>query len=522
VKKDRPKDPPLINLSGVQITYEAGFKREDLQSRFLNTISERKPHKRFNALEDISFRVNAGEIVGLIGANGAGKTTLCRVVAGLLSPDKGKARVKGQVSALLSLGTGFDLQLTGRENIYLNAMMLGCPKKTVDEIIDEIIDFSGLDWFIDQPIKTYSAGMRGRLGFSIAAMIRPEILILDEALSAGDIEFAEKAGQKLRQIISEARLVLVVSHNLDFIKRFCNRAVWLDQGRVAKDGSPKDVAGAYLLTCGPASQKKRVPDLKLSNIKIGTHKVIRVCDLGVVYKLPVTKTQLPSGKQRQEKKYWALKGLDFSVRHGEIVGIIGPNGAGKTTLCRVLAGILKPDTGKVLVEGSIMSLLSFGTGFDIQLTGRDNVFLNGMMIGSSRSWMNYRYDDIAEFAGIGKFMDKPVKQYSNGMRARLGFAIAAAMDPDIFVIDEALNAGDAAFFEKASARIQEMMTRARATIVVTHNMAFVKTICTRVLWVEKGRIVKSGDPEQVVAGYQQAARQRKQKAEAGPFAPSSV
>lgn len=499
----------LLALEHTGVTYFLGSKREDLQSRVLNSVAGRKVRNTLWALRDVSFHAYAGEIVGIVGSNGAGKTTLCRVLSGLLLPDTGTAEVHGRVSALLSMGTGFDLQLTGRENIYLNGMMLGFSRRHIDRIRERIIDFSGLGRFIEQPLKTYSSGMRGRLGFSIASMVDPDILILDEALSAGDLDFSEKAGKKMQALISEASLVLVVSHNLEFINRFCTRALWLDQGRVRADGEPEQITQTYLETCGPAPRKKKAVNLKPSKPLIGESEVIRVNRVGVAYGRSswFRRRFLPSQKQKEE--FWALDDLSFSVRQGEILGVIGQNGAGKSTLCRVLAGIMKPDKGSVRIDGHIMSLLSFGTGFDIQLSGRDNVFLNGMMLGFTKSEMFARYDSIAAFSGIEKFLDQPVKQYSSGMRTRLGFSIAAMMNPDIFIIDEALNAGDARFFEKASAKIQEMMRRARATIVVTHNMKFVRTICTRALRMEKGRLVDQGAPQEVVARYRQSIRKTK-------------
>jgi teichoic acid transport system ATP-binding protein len=503
------KDCSTVSLCHVRVAYAAGSRREDVKSRVLNLLSEKSAKKEFAALDNLTFEAFSGEIVGVVGSNGAGKTTLCRVIAGVLQPDSGTAKIYGQVSALLTLGAGFDIKLTGRENIYLNAMMLGFSRKAVDGVCDQIIDFSGLNRFIDQPVKTYSSGMRGRLGFSIAAMIRPDILILDEALSAGDLEFSEKAGKKIQQIISEARLVLVVSHNMEFIKRFCTRAVWIEKGRIIGDGSPERVTDKYLEKSGAPGRKKRAPRVeRLSGWKIGNSRVIQVKEVSLAYHVYEAKKKWFHGPGKK-KSCHALKDLSLSVRHGEIMGIIGPNGAGKTTLCRILAGILKPDRGTVLVDGRVMSLLSFGTGFDIQLTGRDNVFLNGMMLGFSRSWLEKKYDEIESFAEIGKFMDRPVKQYSSGMRTRLGFAIAAAVNPDIFVIDEALNAGDASFYEKASMRIQNMMRSARATIVVSHDMNFVRTICTRVAWIDHGHLVGQGPPAKIVSRYRRSVRHAK-------------
>ncbi|HBC93041.1 MAG TPA: teichoic acid ABC transporter ATP-binding protein, partial [Pelotomaculum sp.] len=197
---------------------------------------------------------------------------------------------------------------------------------------------------------------------------------------------------------------------------------------------------------------------------------------------------------------------NFTVHEGDIVGIIGPNGAGKSTLCRVLSGILKADKGEVFVEGEVTALLSFGTGFNMQLTGRDNVYLNGMMLGIPKKKLLGLYEDIMEFSGLGKFMDQPVKNYSNGMKSRLGFSVAAMIKPDLFIIDEALSVGDASFFEKASAKIQELIGKAKAVIVVTHNMSFVEKVCTRALWLGDGIIKFDGDPKEAVIQYRQSLK----------------
>ena len=173
----------------------------------------------------------------------------------------------------------------------------------------------------------------------------------------------------------------------------------------------------------------------------------------------------------------------------------------KTTLCKVLTGILKPDSGQIFVDGDLTALLSLGAGFNIQLTGRDNVYLNGMMLGHSRNKINIIYPDIVSFAELKKIMDQPVKNYSDGMRTRLGFSIAVMIKPDIFIIDEILNAGDITFFEKASAKIQELIDKTDAAIVATHNMLFIETVCTRVLWLDKGIIKFDGDSKKAVEKY---------------------
>lgn len=484
-----------VRARGLGVNYIAGRGREDLKSFFLGNLGKAEI---FWALREIDFSAVPGDIVGIIGANGAGKTTLCSVISCLLRPDEGKADVKGEVSALLSLGAGFNHKLTGRENIYLNGMMLGFSRRHMDSICEEIIAFAGLEDFIDLPIKNYSAGMRSRLGFSIAAMLEPEILVIDEALSTGDAEFTRRAAFRVKSLVKKAKIVLLVSHDLDFIVQNCTRAVWIDRGRLQADGEPAAVCRLYLQRAGlTASAKKEKPRLNLqkTTARSGEDRVIEAEGLGLCYKT-------------EKGDLWALRNCSFTVRQGEIVGVIGANGAGKSTLCRLLCGILQPDEGSLWTKGEVFALLSFGSGFNRQLTGRDNVYLNGLLLGLSKSRLDELYPRIVDFSGLAEFMDQPLKTYSKGMISRLGFSIAAMIEPDIFVIDEALATGDAAFFAKASTRIQEMIRTAKAVLVVTHSMEFVQKVCTRAIWLEKGCLMHSGPPEETVKLYRAFVQRR--------------
>lgn len=505
IKKSDPRrkgeDVPLVEVRGLGVKYNVGAKRDDFQSMAFNKLRGKRGLKKqkFWGLRDVSFTGHAGDVLGVIGANGAGKSTLCRVLSGLLAPDVGEVVVRGEVSALLSLGTGFNAALSGRENVYLNGMMLGLSRKEMAYLFPGIIEFSGLGNFIDQPLKTYSSGMVARLGFSIAAMVEPEILILDETLSAGDIEFKERAAAKMGELVGKARMVIVVTHDTGFVSDSCNRALWLDRGTVRDYGEPEDVVSHYIESIPETATKRKIVDFSETRPRSGTSsEVVNVAGLGIRY---------PRVKKREP--FWALKNVGFKVNEGEIVGVIGRNGAGKTTLCRVLTSILKPDEGSVLVKGRTTALLSFGAGFNIQLSGRDNVYLNGMMLGISKKWLGKLYGDIVEFSGLEREMSKPMKYYSSGMKARLGFSVAAMIKPDVFIIDEALGAGDLAFAEKASAKIQELITEAKAVIVVTHSLDFVEKVCTRALWLDQGVVQVDGDPEEATESYRQALKRKR-------------
>tara|TARA_R110002020_G_scaffold47937_2_gene137031 strand:+ start:91202 stop:92476 length:1275 start_codon:yes stop_codon:yes gene_type:complete len=200
----------------------------------------------FWALKDVNFEVNEGEVLGIIGNNGAGKSTLLKILSQITEPTSGKIEIKGRVASLLEVGTGFHPELSGRENIYMNGTILGMTKREIDYKLDEIIDFSGIDKFIDTAVKFYSSGMKVRLGFSVAAHLEPEILIIDEVLAVGDYEFQAKCLRKMESVAGLGRTVLFVSHNLEAVKSLCNRCVVLNKGQISFNGSVKLAIQNYL------------------------------------------------------------------------------------------------------------------------------------------------------------------------------------------------------------------------------------------------------------------------------------
>jgi lipopolysaccharide transport system ATP-binding protein len=202
--------------------------------------------KRHTVFREISFQIAKGECVGFIGRNGVGKSTLLGLIAGVLKPDSGKIVVKGRVSPLLELGAGFHPDLTGRENILLNGVLLGMTKAEVKAKLDFIVEFSGLKDFIDQPIRTYSSGMVARLAFSVIAHLDPEILLIDEILAVGDVEFQKKSFRKILEFKEKGITIVLVSHSLDSIVKVCDRAIWLENGGIKMDGEAKEVVSAYL------------------------------------------------------------------------------------------------------------------------------------------------------------------------------------------------------------------------------------------------------------------------------------
>jgi ABC-type polysaccharide/polyol phosphate transport system ATPase subunit len=217
----------------------------NMRESFSNVVT-RKPPERFWALRHVNVRVPHGESLGVIGPNGAGKSTLLQVLAGIMRPSEGMVEVRGAVSGLLTLGAGFDQELSGRENILLGGAFLGLDDKVTRELMPGIVDFADLGAFIDAPIKTYSAGMRARLGFAIATAVDPDILLLDEVLATGDATFREKSKGRVIELVKSAKAVVLVTHDMIWVEEYCNRALLLEHGQVIMEGSPSDVVALHM------------------------------------------------------------------------------------------------------------------------------------------------------------------------------------------------------------------------------------------------------------------------------------
>jgi ABC-2 type transport system ATP-binding protein len=235
-----------IQLTDVSVRYRVPRERISTFKEYLiRTIQGKVDYQIFWALENVSLKIEAGEIFGLVGANGAGKSTLLKVIARVLRPTTGRVVIRGNVAPLLELGAGFHPELTGRENVYLYGALLGFNRRQMNEKFDQIVEFSELDQFIDAPIRTYSSGMTARLGFSVATAHDPAILIVDEILSVGDEAFQQKSSAKIEEFRKRGTTILLVSHNTNAITSMCRRAAWLEHGKLRQVGRPDEIIQAY-------------------------------------------------------------------------------------------------------------------------------------------------------------------------------------------------------------------------------------------------------------------------------------
>ena len=239
----------IIEIKDVDVVFKRTTEKiTSLKEYFINSLKQKIKKETFVALKNINIEINSGEVVGILGLNGAGKSTLLKVISGIIKPTKGKVVLNGSMAPLIELGAGFDIELTGKENIFLNGSLLGFSRKELEEKMESIVEFSELGEFIDVPLKNYSSGMYARLGFSIATIYNPDILIIDEVLSVGDFRFQEKSFNKIKEMISSGTTVLFVSHDIDKIKMLCEKVIWLEKGEIIKIGGAEQICDTYFTT----------------------------------------------------------------------------------------------------------------------------------------------------------------------------------------------------------------------------------------------------------------------------------
>ena len=237
-----------VKVDHVSMRFNLSTEKVDsMKEYFIKRLKRDLVYDEFWALKDVNFEVKRGESVALIGLNGCGKSTMLKTIAGVLKPTEGKVSVQGTIAPMIELGAGFDLDLTARENVYLNGAILGYSRKEMDVYYEDIVDFSELEEFMDVPVKNFSSGMLARLAFSIATIGKPDILIVDEVLSVGDFRFQEKCEKRIQGMMKADTTILFVSHSIDQVKKICKRAIWIEKGHIREDGSSEEV-GTHLET----------------------------------------------------------------------------------------------------------------------------------------------------------------------------------------------------------------------------------------------------------------------------------
>ena len=339
----------LVNVSKVYRRY-GGKQFATLKSAFLqrSILRELQPSEAFPALTNVSFAVPRGSTYGVIGPNGSGKSTALKLVAGITKPTSGTVRVEGRISALIELGAGFHPEISGRENVYINGIMLGLSKRQIQDRFDEIVEFAELKDFIDAPVKTYSSGMYMRLGFAVAIHVDPDVLLVDEVLAVGDEGFTHKCLDKFSEFRRRGKTILLVTHSLNLVERFCDEAIWLDAGRAMLHGDPKRVVGAYLtaveaseeqlLAAETAKAMKEHPDTLKAIIRarrkgaefMNQHPKEAAEIIASIYKMEpavIENAIKNTGVTVQGVTYWGTgkinyQGLDNMIRAQKLVGAV--------------------------------------------------------------------------------------------------------------------------------------------------------------------------------------------------------
>ena len=249
----------IVDVDNVTVRFnKASEKIDNLKEYFVKLVKRELMFQEFLALQDVSLKIKKGEAWAIIGTYGSGKSTLLKVISRILKPYKGSVQVHGSIASLIELGAGIDPKLTARENIYLNGCILGYPKSFIDEKFDEIVEFSELEDFLDSPVKNFSSGMKSRLGFSVATMMQPDVLIVDEVLSVGDVLFRKKCINKMNEMLNNGTTLLFVSHNMTTVKSMCDKAIWLNKGRVVMQGNIDEVCEEYTNTIEEKKAKEKL------------------------------------------------------------------------------------------------------------------------------------------------------------------------------------------------------------------------------------------------------------------------
>jgi len=307
----------LINVTKIYRRYARRKQFATLKSALLSgsLIQDLQPDETFPALQGVSFSVPAGRTYGIIGRNGSGKSTALKLVAGITKPTTGTVKVVGRISALIELGAGFHPEISGRENVFINGIMLGLTKREVTRRFDEIVEFAEMQQFIDAPVKTYSSGMYMRLGFAVAIHVDPDVLLVDEVLAVGDEGFTHKCLDKFGEFKRRGKTILLVTHSLNLVERFCDEALWLDNGKVRGSGDSKRVVGAYLTDVGRSEEKELARTEERAHESAG-HEAVQ--ESGVPDPASVVEDMTHTDEGRWGSREIEITGVTFETGQGEV------------------------------------------------------------------------------------------------------------------------------------------------------------------------------------------------------------
>lgn len=623
-----PRGQVRVRLEGASKTYADDERWTPLRRR---PGPEEATDGRFDALRDVDLVVGRGERVGIIGPNGAGKTTLLRLVAGVTEPSEGRVEVAGSVTSMIDLGLGFHPDLSGWHNIECSGVLLGMTRAGIRQLADPIAEFSGIGDVLDRPLRTYSAGMRARLGFAVATHVPCDVLVVDEVLAVGDREFQIACIERIGRLGDNGTTLLFVSHEMPLITQVCSRAVHVRHGGIVDDGPAVEVVERYLEPSPSRMRPMLEPPMRLVSCELvreqiapwepveivaeievlrdgakprlgvdmtlptfdpdyvflsttddlagisgagryrvrgrsepypGDSGLVRVAislvdgdshrladQRSVEFSVPGGSTSLrprlalqprwsievveslapavatprvPAGRRAASlsdvvKRYRTRTDrgsdrdrpgsgvvlgpctLDFVA--GEVTGVIGPNGAGKTTMLRLLAGVTRPEEGDVEVSGRVVPVLDLGLGFHPELSALENLRVAGALLGVDDAELQEALPGIIDLSGLGPVMDRPVRTFSTGMVARLGFALAVRSRPDVLLLDEILAVGDADFRRRAVREVRRLAAGGATVVFVSHDLGLVEEICDRVVRLDRGMVVDDDEPAAVVERF---------------------
>ncbi len=432
-------------------------------------------YQEFWALKNISFEVQKGDKLGIVGLNGAGKSTLLKLISGVMKPTEGLLETDGRISPLLELGAGFDQNYTGRENIFLNGALLGYSKRFLESKFDEIVEFSEIGDFIDVPLKNYSSGMQMRLGFSIATVVEPEILILDEVLSVGDAKFREKCEKRMQSFLDKDVTVLFVSHTVEQIRDLCNKAIWLEKGKLIMQGNADEVCDAYWASIHSDKINEKVH-----------------------FKEEKIEPQYPTNELSRPQ---VANELSLQVNEGEILGILGVNNPDDTKSVHPIIRFLGSSIGRI-DNIELKQFDSKHVGICPQelviwnnLTCIENLNLMGKLFKVPKNFLKQRVERLLYDLFLTDEVNTVASNLSPGMKRRLNLALALVHEPEILVINEPSDGLDQQSRIIIWNFIQSLHDLDGKTIIITsHHADELDNLSDRVAIVDDGQILGLDTP----------------------------